>query len=677
MQLSLSLLRKYLPLDMPLQLIEEALINLGIEVEKLEILEDKNVVFHLGLTPDKGYCKSVMGIVYDLAAYFNTKPITPTKVSICLEEGSLPISIINHASHECPFFSVAKIHNAKVAPSPPWLQKELELAGFTAVNNVVDTLNYTMLLFGQPMHAYDYNRLSQPSISIETLESPIAFEALDLKEYELPRGSCMIFSAHQPIAIAGVMGSMSSSVDSRTQNLLIEAAEFIPAAIRLSSKACHLRTESSHRFETLIDPHKIKEHLAFAIQMITELTGGHYEGYNSTGHSTAPIAPIALNPAQVCRLLGIELAWGEIIDLLERAFCKVRSDKERLLVTPPTWRRDLNLPVDLIEEIARLIGNKAFSLTHPRAAVGCNRPSPEMTFEKGLHQFLISQGYSEWLTPALIGREVASWQQSPPIQVAYAKSNDYSILRSSLLPGMLLSARHNLNRGIHTLRAFEIGSLHFTDRDEFKEHLSVALLLTGDQLPAFYDRSPLPVDFFDMKATFEKIAQWSLAPPFSFLPSHHPFLHPYRQASIMIDKIAIGYMGQLHPSSLKQFGIDQELYFGQIDLTPLISSKFKEKIYLPLSNQPSIERDFTISVHQEIPFDELLQSFKQGAPAELVHIRLLAIFADADLKAALKHNVTLRFTYQSPTTSLSSDYVDGLQKKLEEKAVQCLKNMHT
>lgn len=678
MQAALSLIQKCLPLSQSPETIAKALTDLGLEVDAMDTRADGDVIFHISLTPDKGYCKSIFGIASDLAAYFSL-PAPKLPLETPQTSGLFPWEITVESFDLCPLFSACYLEKVHNGPSPAWLIDALERSGLPSVNGVVDVLNYVMLLYGQPMHAYDATKIDPRGLSIQKLQKETLFYGLDAKEYLLAEDSLCVFSGNHPVALAGILGSDTSSIDLHSTKIILESAVFSASEVRKTAKNNSIRTESSHRFETGVSPEMSDSILAIAASMILSLFGGTCSIPKSIFKESFTPKQISLCPQRAAALLGLELSSGEICDLLSKSMLSVWEEKGMVIAKIPPFRLDLTTSIDLVEEIARMVGYTHFTIKEHLAPLTASTIHPLFILDRKTRTALISQGFNEWLTPSLLSHQEILCEKdaifrSSRIEMVYAKSEDHSILRSSFLPGMLQSAKHNFNRKQYSLRAFEIGKLHFQEDGAFQETLSLGLLLSGEKAPYYHDPKPSPVDFFDIKGALESFLTLAKLDNALFAPSSYQTFHPTRQASITIDGHQVGVAGQIHPQILAEMDLEKPIYFAQINLEELAKIGGAPLKYSSIGKTPAVDRDWTVTLSLSEKIGNLLSLAKQLGPEELRSVELLDLYQDATLIAEQKQRATFRFFYQNKEQTLQSATVDTFQQTLQDKILAELKN---
>lgn len=630
-------------------------------------------VFEISLTPNLGHCMSALGIARELAAALQKKVHCP-KATV-FEENEKPIAKAIQVSvqneTQIPRYMARIIEHVKVGPSPFWLQRVLLAAGQHPVNNIVDATNYILLKTGQPLHAFDYDKIEGKTISVQVSSKTESFTALTGEELEIPVGTLIISDAKKPIAIAGVMGGANSAITEATQTILLEAASFDPIAIRRASKKMGLRTDSSLRFEKGVDPSSVGDFLAQAAQLIIELSGGTaMKGTIDCKQQAFEPRKIACRAARVNKILGTKISKNEMLDIFHRLQFKVHEEGDIFIVEVPLFRNDILEEIDLVEEVARIYGYNHIERPIPRALTPQIPNDPDYLFETELRRRLIALGLQEFLTCDLISpklmalAEELSLNKHTLLQTLHSKSEEYSILRPSLLPGLLQVIGSNLDHKNQQFAAFELGRIHFLQDNKPVEFPMVALLLTGEESPHHWDRPSQETDFFDLKGFVENLLLGLRIYRHKFLPSMHPTFHPGRQADLFVDSLRIGSLGELHPVLLNKLNIKQRVYYAELNAHDLQALRGPPATLTPLSQFPSSERDWTLSMDPKTTILPVFDAIRCVVSPLLEKFEVIDVYQAAD-----KTNVTLRFIYRDRSKTVSFEEVEAAHAHLMQEVL--------
>lgn len=618
-------------------------------------------VFEISLTPNLGHCMSALGLARELAAAWG-KNLLPQKVNLKENASS---NLQEHFSASvlddtlCTRYTLRLIENAHIAPSPFWLERALLSAGIQPINNVVDATNYILLKRGQPLHAFDADCITEKTLVIKQTDGPLSFHGLDSKVRTVPANTLVIADGEKVVALAGLLGGMNSCVTPKTSSVLLEAACFDSKTIRKNSKALDIKTDSSLRFEKGIDCSKVKEALDEAAALIAKLTNGAIAtGVIDTHRSSPAIKTITLRKEKVSKLLGVALSTGEIETLLQRIECKTSVSSETLLVEPPPYRHDLNEEIDLIEEVARFFGYNHIEKKQPLCTPSDLPHDPLFLFEKKVKERATRLGLQEILHCDLISPSLAQlapellYPTSSLIRVMHAKSEEYSILRPSLLPGMLETIRYNIDQKATRLSLFEIGRSYLKQEDAFKEIPLLAIALCGKKDLKHWDTKERAVDFFDLKGIIESLLSMLGINSTTFTTSEHATFHPGRQANLLHQGHLIGSLGSIHPTILEKLDVKQSVYFAELNLSSLMTLSAANVIMKRLSQYPSTERDWTVTLPSNFLCDSLFHQIHSYQSPLLEKAELIDLYIFQE-EGEEKRNATIRFTYRDPLKTIS------------------------
>lgn len=648
---------------------------LGIQVSSLY----SDTVFSLSLTPNLGHCMSVLGVARELSAFFNI-PLKSCEVNT--PKTSLPnVQVTVENKDLCPYYSSQLVQSVRVGPTPDLIKKRLELAGIHSINNVVDISNYVMLATGQPLHFFDFDQIAEHKLIVSPCTSDTTIKTLDGVERIIPSGALLIKDPEKILAIAGVLGACNAQITEQTQNILIEAAIFHPGSIRKTSKALNLKTDASSRFERGVD----REGPAFAIQLAASLLMTFAEGQSSSSpliinNLPSSLKKITCRVKKVREILGISLSPGEIQELLKKLqiIC-LKEHTDSLELQIPSYRNDLVEEIDIIEEIARLYG---FDNLPKSMALHISSPlldAPIFLAENKARTHLLEEGLQEFLTCDLISPTLAELTKEKnnhhieTLFVLQSKSNDYSALRTSLLPGLLQVVKYNLAHQNPNIFGFEVGRIHCKEKESFLEQSSVAILLSGLNTPYHHDPKPKEIDFFDLKGIVENFLHAFTLSNITFEVSHLHNFQTGRQAKVKQGDVVLGVLGEINPFILQELDIFERVYFAELNLEALLSLQQQKISVKELPLYPSSERDWTLSLLKKTPVEDVLQCIKALAPPLLEKVFLLSVFENEKIGLDRK-NITWRFIYRDKDKTIASDTVEAIHTDLLQKVAQKLGN---
>lgn len=632
-----------------------------------------DVVFEISLTPNLGHCNSVLGIARELSAATHL-PIHKPETELKEIEMAVTPEVKVEDFKNCPRYACRYIQGVKIGPSPAWLRKRLELSGLRSVNNVVDVTNYVMLELGHPLHAFDFDEI-EAGIIVRSAKEGEQFLALDGKERALKPEDLVIADSKKALAIAGVMGGENSEVKNSTSRILLEAAYFSPVSIRRASKRLGLQTDSSKRFERGTDPNQLKKALNRAAMLIQQLAGGEVSSY------VVDVKEIEfLEKTITCRLdrvnalLGTHLGLSEVESIFKSLQMESKwNGKDAFLVDVPTYRTDIQAEIDLIEEVARIYGFDNIPHSAPKYHASALPHSPIYLFENSIRKKLTAEGLQELLTCDLIGPSdlavtdgVGNTEEST-VRVVNPTSVEQSILRTSLLPGLLQVAKYNYDHQNHDLSGFEIGRVHFKDGDKYHEESVAAIIMTGKNRPHFWDDKPREVDFYDLKGILENLLDNLGIKNYEFKENNLPTFHTGRQAAIFVNALEIGSIGEIHPAIQRRLDMPQRILFAELSLHDIYPLKASEQLMREVSKYPGSERDWTVSLKEETPIEQVLQRLK-GVPSRLLEdVSLIDIYRSEKLGKDIK-NATFHFVYRDRDKTISQEVVDAEHARIINEA---------
>jgi len=643
-------------------------------------LDVSDTVFEIDLTPNRPDCLSVMGIAREVSAFVRPgqKMVRPDVTFPRQRLGAT--SIHDHAQVEirdpdlCPRYSAGLLFDVTVGPSPFWLRRRLESVGLTPINNVVDVTNFVMMETGQPLHAFDYDELAQGRIVVQKAGKVMEFTTLDSKVHQLDPDMLMICDGERPVALAGVMGGENSEISSNTTRVLIESACFNPVSIRRTAKRTGIASDASHRFERGVDPDGTVYALQRAVTLIADLCDAVIAA-DIIDACPADVVPlcIELDPDALNIRLGTKLTAAEISGILESVEFRVQpSENGKLMVSVPTFRVDVTRPEDLSEEVARLWGYNRIDTTYPPVPARGRPLDPLILTRRSIRNILNGLSFSEAINYNFIAGDfcdrlhlLENDDRRNVVQILNPLSDQMSVLRTSLLPGLLENMRRNISQQIDTLHLFEIGKIFFNTGlntlPEEKE--TVAGLMTGNRTPQTWYSKKQPMDFFDIKGVVEDLLEGLGIDQVTFtrLPDADA---PYFESGFGA-KIAsqgdLGVLGKISPPVLKRFGLKQDAYVFELNLAALITRMPDQIQAKPLPRYPSISQDVTLIVDRQVPVGDVLEEMKAVAQKEfLVEDTYLFDQFEGSPLAKGKKSLSFRIVYRSENKTLTEKHIRKL-----------------
>jgi phenylalanyl-tRNA synthetase beta chain len=623
-------------------------------------------ILDISLTPNLGHCMSIYGLAREISSLLNLplkQPPFHLHESEKRIEEMLKVYLID--KKQCLRYACRAVMGITVSSSPEWLKRRLESCGLRSINNVVDVGNLVMLAYGQPLHMFDADRIEGNEIIVTADTSCEALDTLDGLSRSIAPGQLLICDKKGPLAFAGVMGGARSAVSEHTKNVLIEAACFTPQAIRKSARLLSLKTDSSQRFEKEVDPEGVLHALHYAAFLLQTLAGGTVvRGAIDLQSHPFHKKKITCRVSRVNAILGTQLSTNEIALLLRRLRMEiVQESSHDILVEVPSFRTDISTEIELIEDIAKIYGYHNIPKTVPRHVSSTLLPPPIHLLENEVRGRLIGQGLQELITCDLISPRQAemsleaSFPKEALLSVIYSHSVEQSVMRASLLPGLLQVVKYNLDHTNPDLLGFEVGRIHFREKEKVMEPTTAGIILTGKRAPYHWNPKPQECDVFDLKGIVENLLMGLGIEKISFDTSHLHNFHPGRQARIKRDDLSLGVLGEVHPAHLKELGIEQRVFFAEINLNELIPLLPKEKQAAALPLFPGSERDWTVTIKEESHVGPLLEAIR-AVPSRLLEKAILLDLYKSEQIGKDSRNATFRFFYRDPEKTIAFETVE-------------------
>ena len=536
-----------------------------------------------------------------------------------------------------------------------------EHASKTDVAPVIDVTNYVLLELGQPLHAFDLAKLTG-GIRVRRAQAGETLQSLDDQTLELNDDTLLIADDNGPLALAGIMGGRPSAVSEETRDLFLECAFFSPLAIAGRARRYGLHTDASHRYERGVDPALQQRALERATALILEIAGGEAGPLDETlAEDKLPEpATIELSAERVARLLGAPLDDANIVDILERLGMTVtETGAGQWSVRAPSWRFDMAIQEDLIEELARVHGYENLPSRVP-AGTPAGDPAPEKELPlRRLGDTLRDRGYMEAITYSFVAPELQAKvdPDHAPLALLNPISADLGVMRTGLIAGLLSAAERNVNRQCSRLRLFETGLRFVPGPDGLAQEPMVAGLLYGSAQPAHWEGKPRPVDFYDLKGDVEALLALSQPDAFAFRPGSHPALHPGQCAEVTRDGRTVGHLGRLHPRLAAQLDLPKGLYLFELALEPLRLGRLPH--FEPVSDQPRVQRDLAFVVDADVPAGDMVAAAHQACDDRLRQVHIFDLYQGDNIEAGRK-SLALTLTFQDPSRTLKDAQVNDL-----------------
>lgn len=654
-------------------------LTLGTPLE--EALNLSDTVLDVSITPNRSDCLSMIGMAREVAALTGKKLKTPAvRVKECAEDISGLSSVTIEDADLCPRYTARMIKNVKIGDSPVWMKTRLEAAGLRAINNVVDVTNFVMLEMGQPLHAFDFRFLEEGRIVVRRSKVGEEFVSLDGKSRILPDNTLLICDGKKPVAIGGIMGGLNSEVKEDTQVIFLESAYFNPSSIRRSSRRLGMPTDAAFRFERGIDPEGVVRALNRAAQLIADLSGGTVcKNYlDEYPKKITPVENIPLRLDRIREMIGMTIASKDVIRILKSIGMEVkRESKGKYRVTPPSCRVDIEREIDLIEEIVRLYGYDRIPVTLPPVSVSDVADIPRLDMEERIRHLLIGGGYSEIINYSFTSPALKDCLDLPPnderrnfVVIKNPLTEEQSVMRTTLVYGLLETLKKNVNNACLNLKIFEIGrTFHPSGAGQLPEEKNVLAGLLAGQMSDDLWRAKDSADFYDLKGTLENIL-YDLKIDSSSYRSNiaEPFLHPGRSCGLFVHDVPIGVLGQVHPDVMQKMDIKNNSYVFEINIDLLEKETNRLIRYQEISKYPAVTRDVAFVIPAEMEAEKMLQIVLGQHEDLLENVAIFDIYAGKGLEEGTK-SLGLRFSYRALGRTLTDTEINSIHDKIVQNTV--------
>ncbi len=639
--------------------------ELGADVVKLLGLDDK--IIDIAITPNRADALSMRGIFYEVCAIYDKKD----KFKEIFEEkeyGKTDLKI-NSESESCKTYFGQVIKNVKIEPSPLWVQMKLIKSGVRPINNVVDITNYVMLEYGQPMHAFDKDKLGDKILIREACDGEKII-TLDGIERELKNNELVITDTQTPVAIAGVMGGENTEVTNNTKNIVFESAYFSADSIRKTSSQHNLRSESSQRFEKGVDPNLQKKALNRAVELLKEICPNIIVEEEVFIDTSIKEEKIEVTSNYLNNYIGINITTEEIKKILLSLNFKVEEDDDKLIVEVPTRRSDIKIKQDLAEEVARLYGYDNIVSTLPKFS---KSTKGGLTYKqkliKNLRNLYINLGFYDTINYSLLSEKEATQfttNRHNIVKLLLPMSNRHSHLRQSLIPGLLKSLQYNYARKNENLKLLEIGKVFFAKNNENiqpDEKMYISAVLTGKEKETKWLKEEQSIDFFTAKGYLELIfKKLDILKDISYKKINMDLLHPGRSAKIFYKDIEIGIIGEIHPTYERELGIEKT-YIFEIDLDLILENVKNKFIYKEVSKYPTVTRDIAMLISKDDTYQNIKDIIKNINSNLIKEVSLFDVYKGKGLPDN-KKSIAITVSYNNSEKTLTEEEILKIHDKV-------------
>ncbi|MDE6920467.1 MAG: phenylalanine--tRNA ligase subunit beta, partial [Lachnospiraceae bacterium] len=623
-----------------------------------------DTVVEYEVTSNRVDCYSILGIAREAAATFR-KPFVPPAVEVRGngEDVNDYISVEIKDRDLCSRFCARVCKNIKIAPSPEWMQRRLAACGIRPINNLVDITNYVMMEYGQPMHAYDLNNVSGNKIIVRRAKDGDVFQTLDGQERKLDSEMLMICDAEKEIGLAGIMGGENSKITDDVQTVLFEAATFNGANIRKSSKRVGLRTDASGIFEKGLDPRNAEAAINRACQLIEELGCGEVVGgIVDVREPFQELKQIRFEPERINRFLGTRIAEEEMLQIFGRL--ELAYDESTGMITAPSFRQDIECFADIAEEVARFYGYDKIPTTLPTGEATTGKLSFKLRVEEKARDIAEYCGFSQGMCYSFESPKVFDKLLIPAdsplrqtVTIANPLGEDFSVMRTISLNGILTSLASNYNRRNKNVRLYELGNIYIPRClpvvDYPDERMQFTLGMYGEG------------DFFTMKGVVEEFLESiGMKKKISYDPkAEKTFLHPGRQALIRYEDKVIGYLGEIHPEVADNYDIDVKVYVAVLDMPEILPFASFDRKYEGIAKYPAVTRDISMVVPKSVLVGDIENVIEQRGGKILEEYQLFDIYEGSQIKSGYK-SVAYSITFRAKDRTLEESDVSGAMKKI-------------
>ena len=621
-------------------------------------LELDDVVIELGLTPNRGDCLCIVGIAREISVASQAAMRRREHAEVVKPGVDDVLPIVLDAPQRCPRYVGRVVRGIDPgAKSPLWMTERLRRCGVRPLSAVVDVTNYVMLELGQPMHAFDLGKLDS-GIRVRNGHDGESLELLDGSTIELDADSLVIADESRPVALAGVMGGLESGVTGATRDVFLESAWFEPRTIALESRRRGMHTDASHRFERTVAPDLQRGAMERATKLLVDIAGGEpgriVEAVEEAHVPRA--APITLRRERIRRVLGAEIPAQDVHDVLSRLGMRIDETHAGWLVTPPPHRPDIGLEVDLIEEIARVVGFENLPGTVPAADLEINAQAESHVGRERIRGCLVDRGYHEAVTYSFVDAQLQARVSSAPDSIALANpiASNMGVMRTSLWPGLIEAALHNANRQQSRIRLFETGLVFVRDEGRILQPGMIGAIAVGPVVPEQWADRPRTVDFYDVKGDVESLFALS-GRAAEFIPETHPALHPGQSAAIVQDGELVGIIGVLHPALASELKLPGAVLF-ELRLDTVSTGRLPK--FKALSRFPAVRRDISLLAPEATSASTVRKCIEQAGVGILEHLELFDVYMGEGIDSEMK-SVSLALTFQSRSRTLDDTEVNA------------------
>ena len=624
-----------------------------------QYLELDDAIFTLKLTPNRADCLSIIGVAREAAAITGSSmKIDRIMPSPAQSNAFLQVKVVEPQA--CPRYCGRIVRGVDpAAPTPSWMKRRLERSGVRSLGAIVDITNFVMLEMGQPLHAFDVAGI-KGGITVRYARHGEELVLLNDQKLALMHALLVIADDQKPLALAGIMGGQQSAVGPQTRDIFLESAFFSPEAIAGKPRLLGFATESSQRFERGVDFAVTRDALERATQLVLKICGGQAGPVTEAAHALPRRDPITLRLARAQRLLGVKLDREQVRDVLRRLQFKFEESDEAFCVTPQSYRFDIAIEEDLIEELARIQGYEAVPATLPKAVQNMLADSELRRDVATVRSMLIARDYQEIISYSFVD---AQWEldfcaSADPVRLKNPLAAHMSVMRSSLAASLIDCLRFNLSHKQPRIRVFEISRCFVADKGKYAQPERLGALAYGDVLPEQWGAPARPVDFFDLKGDVEGLF-WPVTP--RFMKADHPALHPGRSAQVWLGDRRVGWLGELHPKLQQKYQLPRAPVLFELELDALTARALPQTA--EVSKFPLVRRDIAVTIDAGISVQSILDELRAKKPPQVTEIELFDLYQGKGVDSG-KKSLAFRLLLQDTQKTMTDAEVEGAVGRL-------------
>ena len=648
-----------------------------------DVLGLNDTVLDIDLTANKQDCFCMTGIAREAAAVLGKTMRMPDMSVKEAAGGDVHEMMRNEIEipELCSRFTNRVLKNIKIMPSPDWMQNELRACSVRPINNVVDVTNYVMMELGQPMHAYDYDTLKDHALIVRRAKPGEHLRTLDDQDRALTTDMITIADTEKAVGLGGVMGGLITEVTDKTTTVILEAAAFNGPSIRRTSKALGLRSEASMRFERGVDIANCHRALDRAAHLLEEM-GACETVCGIADAYPVPYKPavITVTPEAINTRIGVEIPKEEMVEILTRLQFDVKEDDGALVITAPTWRQDVTCDADISEEIARMHSYDKIESHNPELALRQGKEDPMEEVKSEAEDYLASAGLDEVMTytfihPSFVDKMMlkADDCRRNVIKLMNPISDEFGVMRTTMLPSLLNTAAYNLARQAESVKIFEVGRVYLPKALPLTEHPEerrvIGAVMSGRRSELNWTSGKDSVDFYDMKGVVEGLLEKMQLAEYELAACEETYMHPGKSCVVKAGGKAIGYFGCLHPTAAANFDVPEETYVLELELAPLAESALRVPQYAHLAKFPGTSRDIAVVVPKEVTVQELEGVLRANAGELLQGIRVFDVYTGKQVTEGCK-SVAFNLTFQAEDRTLTDGEIDPIIKDVVAKVAE-------